>query len=73
MENRRLEYQILLDKFTGNIDLLSLIEEFILDEEREKEMFYRRTGHYPEPHDRLMKLKFDLLINEKRKVDIKNG
>ena len=53
----------MLDKFTGNSELLKLIEECILDDIRQREIYYLSNGRYPQQRDLLMKLKFDLNIN----------
>ena len=36
----RTEYQILLNKFAGNNDLYKLLEECLLEEERQRESAY---------------------------------
>lgn len=61
----RTEYQILLDKFTGNKELLKLIEECQIEDIGEREAFYLNNNKYPEQRNLLMKLKTDLILNEK--------
>ena len=51
MEHRiehRTEYQILLNKFVGNNDLYKLLEECLLEDERQRESTYMMSGVYPE-------------------------
>lgn len=66
MNNHRDKYQRLLDKFTGNTELLELIEECILDEVGKAEATYLNTGRYPAERNLLMKLKTDLILNLKK-------
>lgn len=63
MKLHRSKYQILLDKFKGDTELIELIEECILEDKGEREAIYIRRKEYPEQRDLLMKLKTDLLIN----------
>lgn len=67
MEHRT-EYQILLDKFSGNNDLYKLLEECLLEEERNRESTYMITGKYPDKRNLIMKLMTDLKFNEEREV-----
>ena len=67
MEHRT-EYQILLDKFAGNNDLYKLLEECLLEEERNRESAYLISGAYPERRNLIMKLMTDLKFNEEREV-----
>ena len=66
----RTEYQILLNKFAGNNDLYKLLEECLLEEERqrERESAYMMSGVYPERRNTVMKLMTDLKFNEEREV-----
>lgn len=71
MEHRiehRTEYQILLNKFAGNNDLYKLLEECLLEEERQRESTYMMSGVYPERRNTVMKLMTDLKFNEEREV-----
>lgn len=65
MEHRN-EYQILLDKFSGNNDLYKLLEECLLEEERNRESTYMITGKYPDKRNLIMKLMTDLKFNEEK-------
>ena len=65
MEHRN-EYQILLDKFSGNNDLYKLLEECLLEEERTRESTYMITGKYPDKRNLIMKLMTDLKFNEEK-------
>ena len=65
MEHRN-EYQILLDKFSGNNDLYKLLEEFLLEEERNRESTYMITVKYPDKRNLIMKLMTDLKFNEEK-------
>lgn len=67
--NFRDKYQMLLDKFSGNSELLEIIEECILDDISKKEAIYLNTGQYPQQRDLLMKLKTDLIINANKGVN----
>lgn len=67
MEHRT-EYQILLDKFAGNNDLYKLLEECLLEDERNRESIYLLSGTYPERRNSIMKLMTDLKTNEEREV-----
>ena len=67
MEHRT-EYQILLDKFAGNNDLYKLLEECLLEDERNRESAYLISGTYPERRNLIMKLMTDLKFNEEREV-----
>lgn len=67
MEHRT-EYQILLNKFAGNNDLYKLLEECLLEDERNRESIYLLSGAYPERRNLIMKLMTDLKINEEREV-----
>lgn len=64
----RTEYQILLNKFAGNNDLYKLLEECLLEEERQRESTYMMSGTYPERRNTVMKLMTDLKFNEEREV-----
>lgn len=64
----RTEYQILLNKFAGNNDLYKLLEECLLEEERQRESAYMMSGIYPERRNTVMKLMTDLKFNEEREV-----
>ena len=64
----RIEYQILLDKFAGNNDLYKLLEECLLEDERNRESAYLISGAYPERRNLIMKLMTDLKFNEEREV-----
>ena len=64
----RTEYQILLNKFSGNNDLYKLLEECLLEEERQRESTYMMSGVYPERRNTVMKLMTDLKFNEEREV-----
>lgn len=68
MEHRT-EYQILLNKFTGNDDLYKLLEECLLEDERQRESTYMMMGAYPERRNLVMKLMTDLKINESEVVN----
>lgn len=71
MEHRtehRTEYQILLNRFAGNNDLYKLLEECLLEEERQRESTYMMSGVYPERRNTVMKLMTDLKFNEEREV-----
>lgn len=68
MEHRT-EYQILLDKFTGNNDLYKLLEECLLEEERNRESTYMITGKYPDKRNLIMKLMTDLKFNEEKEAN----
>lgn len=71
MEHRiehRTEYQILLNRFAGNNDLYKLLEECLLEEERQRESAYMMSGVYPERRNTVMKLMTDLKFNEEREV-----
>ena len=71
MEHRiehRTEYQILLNKFAGNNDLYKLLEECLLEDERQRESTYMMSGVYPERRNTVMKLMTDLKFNEEREV-----
>lgn len=59
----RTKYQILLDRFAGNLELLELIEECILEDKGEREVAYLNSKKYPEQRDLIMKLKTDLIMN----------
>ena len=67
MEHRN-EYQILLDKFSGNNDLYKLLEECLLEDERNRESTYLMSGTYPDRRNLIMKLMTDLKFNEEREV-----
>lgn len=67
MEHRN-EYQILLNKFAGNNDLYKLLEECLLEDERNRESIYLLSGAYPERRNLIMKLMTDLKVNEEREV-----
>ena len=67
MEHRT-EYQILLDKFTGNNDLYKLLEECLLEEERNRESTYMITAKYPDKRNLIMKLMTDLKFNEEKEA-----
>ena len=67
MEHRT-EYQILLNKFAGNNDLYKLLEECLLEDERNRESIYLLSGAYPERRNLIMKLMTDLKVNEEREV-----
>ena len=67
MEHRT-EYQILLNKFAGNNDLYKLLEECLLEDERNRASIYLLSGAYPERRNLIMKLMTDLKINEEREV-----
>ena len=67
MEHRT-EYQILLNKFAGNNDLYKLLEECLLEDERNRESTYLISGTYPERRNLIMKLMTDLKFNEEREV-----
>lgn len=64
----RTEYQILLNRFAGNNDLYKLLEECLLEEERQRESTYMMSGVYPERRNTVMKLMTDLKFNEEREV-----
>ena len=64
----RTEYQILLNRFAGNNDLYKLLEECLLEEERQRESTYMMSGTYPERRNTVMKLMTDLKFNEEREV-----
>ena len=64
----RTEYQILLNKFAGNNDLYKLLEECLLEEERQRESTYMMSGVYPERRNTVMNLMTDLKFNEEREV-----
>ena len=64
----RTEYQILLNKFAGNNDLYKVLEECLLEEERQRESAYMMSGVYPERRNTVMKLMTDLKFNEEREV-----
>lgn len=64
----RTEYQILLNKFAGNNDLYKLLEECLLEDERQRESAYMMSGVYPERRNTVMKLMTDLKFNEEREV-----
>ena len=64
----RTEYQILLNKFAGNNDLYKLLEECLLEDERNRESAYLISGAYPERRNLIMKLMTDLKFNEEREV-----
>lgn len=64
----RIEYQTLLNKFTGNNDLYKLLEECLLEDERQRESTYIMSGTYPERRNLVMKLMTDLKFNEEREV-----
>lgn len=66
--DHRTEYQILLNKFAGNNDLYKLLEECLLEDERNRESIYLLSGAYPERRNLIMKLMTDLKINEEREV-----
>nr|DAT01524.1 MAG TPA: hypothetical protein [Bacteriophage sp.] len=68
MEHRN-EYQILLDKFTGNNDLYKLLEECLLEDERNRESTYLMSGIYPERRNLIMKLMTDLKFNEEKEAN----
>lgn len=68
MEHRT-EYQILLDKFTGNNHLYKLLEECLLEEERNRESTYMITGKYPDKRNLIMKLMTDLKFNEEKEAN----
>lgn len=67
MEHRT-EYQILLNKFAGNNDLYKLLEECLLEDERNRESIYLLSGAYPGRRNLIMKLMTDLKVNEEREV-----
>ena len=67
MEHRT-EYQMLLNKFAGNNDLYKLLEECLLEDERNRESIYLLSGAYPERRNLIMKLMTDLKVNEEREV-----
>lgn len=67
MEHRT-EYQILLNKFAGNNDLYKLLEECLLEDERQRESTYMISGAYPERRNLIMKLMTDLKFNEEREA-----
>lgn len=62
------EYEEMLAKFSGNRDLVKLIEKCILFWEEEKEVVYAMTGSYPPQRNLLVKLKFDLEQKENEKI-----
>lgn len=64
----RTEYQILLNRFAGNNDLYKLLEECLLEDERQRESTYMMSGVYPERRNTVMKLMTDLKFNEEREV-----
>lgn len=68
MEHRT-EYQILLDKFAGNNDLYKLLEECLLEDERNRESIYLLSGAYPERRNLIMKLMTDLKVNEEKEAN----
>lgn len=68
MEHRT-EYQILLDKFAGNNDLYKLLEECLLEDERNRESAYLISGAYPERRNLIMKLMTDLKFNEEKEAN----
>ena len=65
----RTEYQILLNKFAGNNDLYKLLEECLLEEERQRESAYIMSGVYPERRNTVMKLMTDLKFNEEKEAN----
>ena len=68
MEHRN-EYQILLDKFSGNNDLYKLLEECLLEDERNRESTYLMSGTYPDRRNLIMKLMTDLKFNEEKEAN----
>lgn len=68
MEHRT-EYQILLNKFAGNNDLYKLLEECLLEDERNRESIYLLSGAYPERRNLIMKLMTDLKVNEEKEAN----
>lgn len=62
------EYQSLLDKFSGSKDLISLLEQCILEDERHRESYYLLNACYPQKRNLIMKLMIDLKLNEEREV-----
>ena len=64
----RTEYQILLNKFSGNNDLYTVLEECLPEDERQRESAYMMSGVYPERRNTVMKLMTDLKFNEEREV-----
>lgn len=67
--NYREKYESLLNKFTGNNELLELIEECILDEIGKAEAYYMNMGRYPAERNLLMKLKTDLILMKVKRSD----
>lgn len=61
MNTRLPEYNDFLELFAGNNQLIELIKWCFLDEEEQREEFYRKYKHYPEKRDLLWKLKRDLV------------
>lgn len=55
------KYDIQIQKFKGNQELINLIDLCILDWENYKEAYYRANGEYPSGRSLLTKLKFDIL------------
>lgn len=54
-------YQELLQKYSNDTDLLELINLCIIDNRRERELFYLRNNKYPEKRELIEKLRIDLL------------
>lgn len=61
------EYDDLLSSFAGSGKLLDLIQWCLIDEEEQREKYYRQHGHYPEKRELLWKLKTDL-VNKKQEL-----
>lgn len=59
MDNK---YKALLLKFMGSEDIYELLDLCVIDDKREQENAYIRTGKYKDPRDLLSKLKVDLLM-----------
>lgn len=54
-------YQELLKKYCNDTDLLELINLCIIDNRRERELFYLSKGKYPDKRELIEKLRIDLL------------
>lgn len=67
MTSKITEYEYLLSSFAGNGRLLDLIQWCLVDEEEQREKYYRQYGHYPEKRELLWKLKTDL-VNKKLEI-----
>lgn len=66
-------YTKLLQKFCFDEELMKLLEESVLDNQRARERFYLHNGKYPELRDGLNKLIYDLISTKAVEIQNKIG